>query len=94
MFGGGAGGGSPMSGIDRRGTTPRCVCCACCLIAGIDGLERISGVVDARFPGTKDGVLDIARTGVTTGTGRDDDRNGAWSERTCTDAGRRSCCED
>lgn len=88
MFGGGAGGGRPITGIDRRGTTPRC---ACCLSAGIDGLGRTSGTLDARLPGTNDGVLEIARTGAATGAGREDERNGAWSDRTWTLAGRRSC---
>lgn len=88
MFGGGAGGGSPMTGIDRRGVTPRC---ACCLKKGIDGLWCMLGLVDARLLGTKDGVLDMARTGPA--TGRDEERNGAGSERIWTLVGRRSGCE-
>ena len=40
---------------------------------------------EARFPGTNEGVLEMARTG------REDERNGAGSERIWTEFGRRSC---
>jgi hypothetical protein len=39
--------------------------------------------MEARFPGTKEGVFETMRR---------DDRKGAVLERICTEAGRRSCC--
>ncbi len=94
MSGGGAGGGRPSAGMLLR-----CIRCfdgvgawseASCLKAPVLGLEcrtlsaLLAGGDFRPVPGTKDGVEEMVMEE------RIEDRKGAWSERTCTDVGRRS----
>lgn len=94
MVGGGAGGGRPMEARLRRGVMVFCCAKACCRSASTLGVglwdlvsDDGASALDILRPGTKDGVDAMARIGRF-------DRKGAWSaERTCTEAGRRSCCD-
>ena len=83
MFGGGAGGGNPITGIDRLGATARGACVALRNWA-IEGLWYRAGAADVRLPGRKDGVLETRRV---------DERKGAGSERIWTLVGRRKGCD-
>lgn len=101
MFGGGAGrgisGGGAGGGRPKAGMLLRCIKCfdcagawseasflASCRSAPVLVLEcRTLGGERRPVPGTKDGVEEMVMAG------RMEERKGAGSERTCTDAGRR-----
>lgn len=102
MFGGGAGGGSSIAGKLRLGVRflGGASCCPWPLSTEMLGLLTSgtagAGVTDARFPGTKEGALDMLRfpgtnDGAleTTRFGRAEERKGAGSERICIEVGRR-----
>lgn len=91
IVGGGAGGGKPITGILRLGVNVfgGASCCPKPRRADVLGLWRSvvdPAAMEARFPGTKEGVLETARAG------REEERKGAGSERICTEVGRRSDC--
>jgi len=99
IVGGGAGGGKPKLGMLRLGVVMACIwyrcASACCLsvsMLGTDCRGRAVGVrvwvLEARWPGTNEGVEGIARTG------REEERKGAGSDRIWTEEGRRNGCGD